>query len=73
MPMEVLAEWSDKDPMKRLENVLIEERALPEGGSRRSATGSRRRSARPSSSAERDGYPDASEAHEGVFAADGWP
>jgi len=31
MPMEVLAEWSDKDPIKRLENVLVEDRALPEG------------------------------------------
>ena len=28
MPMEVLAEWSDKDPIKRLEHALVEDRKV---------------------------------------------
>ena len=30
MPMELLAEWSDKDPLKRLEQTLRDERAIDE-------------------------------------------
>ena len=40
----------------------------PRASSRRCATGSGRRSREAVELAERDGYPDASEAHEGVFA-----
>ena len=58
MPMEVLAEWSDKDPIKRLEADLLEERedlrgaarADPRAGPRR---GARRRSSRPRTTATR--------------------
>jgi TPP-dependent pyruvate/acetoin dehydrogenase alpha subunit len=68
MPMEVLAEWSDKDPIKRLENVLIEDRSIAEGrleGVRERVRDEVREAVEL---AEHDGYPDASEAHEGVFA-----
>ena len=69
MPMEVLAEWSDKDPIKRLE-------AAPARGARdvrgaagaRSASASATRCARRSSRRSEDGYPPAEEAHMGVFA-----
>ncbi len=30
MPMELLAEWTDKDPLKRLENALLQELAIDE-------------------------------------------
>jgi TPP-dependent pyruvate/acetoin dehydrogenase alpha subunit len=66
--MEVLAEWSDKDPIKRLENVLIEERALPEGRLETVRDRVKEEVRQAVELAERDGYPDASEAHEGVFA-----
>lgn len=68
MPMEVLAEWSDKDPIKRLENVLMEERSLAEGKLETVRDRIREEVRQAVELAERDGYPDASEAHEGVFA-----
>ena len=53
MPMELLAEWSDKDPLKRLEQSLREERAIDEAKlegirDRRSRTRCARRSSGPS-------------------------
>jgi TPP-dependent pyruvate/acetoin dehydrogenase alpha subunit len=68
MPMEVLAEWSDKDPIKRLENVLIEERSVPEGKLENLRDRIRDEVREAVEKADHDGYPDASEAHEGVFA-----
>ncbi len=70
MPMEVLAEWSDKDPIKRLENILIEERALAEGKLESVRDRVREEVREAVEMAERDGYPDPSEAHEGVFATE---
>jgi TPP-dependent pyruvate/acetoin dehydrogenase alpha subunit len=68
MPMEVLAEWSDKDPIKRLENVLVEERSVPEGKLENVRDRIRDEVRDAVEQAEHDGYADASEAHEGVFA-----
>jgi TPP-dependent pyruvate/acetoin dehydrogenase alpha subunit len=68
MPMEVLAEWSDKDPIKRAEAILLEEREITEARleSIRERVRDEVRAAVEQS--EEDGYPDPSEAHEGVFA-----
>jgi TPP-dependent pyruvate/acetoin dehydrogenase alpha subunit len=68
MPMEVLAEWSDKDPIKRLENVLVEERALAEGKLESVRDRILDEVKEAVQLAEQDGYPDPSEAHLGVFA-----
>jgi pyruvate dehydrogenase E1 component alpha subunit len=68
MPMEVLAEWSDKDPIKRLENVLVEDRALPEGKLESVRARVLDEVKEAVQVAEEDGYPDPSEAHLGVFA-----
>jgi TPP-dependent pyruvate/acetoin dehydrogenase alpha subunit len=75
MPMETLAEWSDKDPIKRLEAVLTESRGIDPDrlDDVRSQVRDEVRAA--VERAEDDGYPDPSEAHLGVFAepdADGW-
>ncbi len=68
MPMEVLAEWSDKDPIKRAETELLEERQVSEArleGIRERVRDEVREAVNLS---EEDGYPDAAEAHLGVFA-----
>jgi pyruvate dehydrogenase E1 component alpha subunit len=71
MPMEVLAEWSDKDPIKRLEHALTDDRAIDR--SRLDAI--RDRVAEETREAvERalaDGYPEAHEVYEGVYAEAG--
>src|SRR5581483_9366936 len=67
MPMELLAEWSDKDPLKRLEQALTTDRAMDE----RRLEGIRERVAEELRAAveraEADVYADPSEAHVGVF------
>ncbi len=72
MPMELLAEWSDKDPLKRLEQTLRDERSIDE----RRLEGIRARVKdevhEAVEQADSDGYADPSEAHLGVFAEDGW-
>jgi len=72
MPMELLAEWSDKDPLKRLEQTLLDERAIDE----RKLEGIRARVKdevhEAVERADGDGYADPSEAHVGVFAEPGW-
>jgi TPP-dependent pyruvate/acetoin dehydrogenase alpha subunit len=72
MPMELLAEWSDKDPLKRLEQTLRDERAIDE----RRLEGIRARVKdevhEAVERADGDGYADPSEAHVGVFAEPGW-
>jgi TPP-dependent pyruvate/acetoin dehydrogenase alpha subunit len=71
MPMEVLAEWSDKDPIKRAEAELLEERQVSEARleSIRERVRDEVRAAVEQS--EEDGYPEAAEAHLGVFAESG--
>ncbi len=72
MPMELLAEWSDKDPLKRLEQALTNDRGMDE----RRLEGIRERVAEELRAAveraEADVYADPSEAHVGVFAEEGW-
>ena len=72
MPMELLAEWSDKDPVKRLEQTLRDERAIDE----RRLEGIRARVKdevhEAVEQADGDGYADPAEAHVGVFAEPGW-
>ena len=68
MPMELLAEWSDKDPLKRLEQALREERSIDdrrlEGIRDRVKDEVMRRSSGPTATA----MPIPREAHLGVFA-----
>src|SRR3954468_11740648 len=68
MPMETLAEWSDKDPLKRLEQDLRERRGIDAG----TLDGLRERVKKEVREAveraEDDEYADPEEAHEGVFA-----
>jgi TPP-dependent pyruvate/acetoin dehydrogenase alpha subunit len=68
MPMEVLAEWSDKDPVKRLERVLLDERGVDAGELEEMRERARGEVRHAVERAEEDGYPDASEVYEGVFA-----
>ena len=68
MPMETLAEWSDKDPLKRLEANLVGERSLDPGRLEEVRTRVRDEVREAVERAESDGYPDAGEAHLGVFA-----
>jgi pyruvate dehydrogenase E1 component alpha subunit len=68
MPMETLAEWSDKDPLKRLETNLVGERALDAGQLEQVRSRVRDEVREAVEQAEADGYPDPSEAHVGVFA-----
>jgi TPP-dependent pyruvate/acetoin dehydrogenase alpha subunit len=68
MPMETLAEWSDKDPLKRLEANLVGERSLDPGRLEDVRTRVRDEVREAVERAESDGYPDPSEAHQGVFA-----
>ena len=68
MPMEVLAEWSDKDPIKRAEAILLEEREITEARLETIRERVRDEVRAAVEQSEEDGYPDPSEAHEGVFA-----
>jgi TPP-dependent pyruvate/acetoin dehydrogenase alpha subunit len=68
MPMETLAEWSDKDPIKRLEAALLGERGVDQARLEEIRERARDEVREAVEQAERDGYPDASEAHTGVFA-----
>ena len=71
MPMEVLAEWSDKDPIKRFEQRLRDERSVGDDrleGIRERVRGEVREAVER---ADDDGYPDASEVYQGVFAEAG--
>jgi TPP-dependent pyruvate/acetoin dehydrogenase alpha subunit len=68
MPMETLAEWSDKDPIKRLEAALVGERGIDQDRLEEIRERARGEVREAVEQAERDGYPDASEAHTGVFA-----
>jgi TPP-dependent pyruvate/acetoin dehydrogenase alpha subunit len=68
MPMEVLAEWSDKDPIKRAEAALLEERQISEERLERIRERVRDEVRAAVEQAEEDGYPSAEEAHLGVFA-----
>jgi TPP-dependent pyruvate/acetoin dehydrogenase alpha subunit len=72
MPMELLAEWSDKDPLKRLEQTLRDERAVDE----RRLEGIRSRVKdevhEAVERADADEFADPSVAHLGVFAEEGW-
>jgi acetoin:2,6-dichlorophenolindophenol oxidoreductase subunit alpha len=68
MPMEVLAEWSDKDPIKRFEQHLGEERGVDHErleGIRERVKGEVREAVER---ADGDGYPDPSEVYDGVYA-----
>lgn len=72
MPMETLAQWSDKDPLKRLEQTLTGERGIAEvvlERVRERVAGEVRAAVEQ---AEADGYPDPAEAHQGVFAPLDW-
>jgi TPP-dependent pyruvate/acetoin dehydrogenase alpha subunit len=72
MPMELLAEWSDKDPLKRLEQTLLEDRQIDEQRLEKIRTRVRDEVAAAVERAEADEYADPREAHQGVFAEDGW-
>ena len=71
MPMEVLAEWSDKDPIKRAETTLLEQREISEERLERIRERVRDEVRAAVEQAEEDGYPSPEEAHLGVFAVDG--
>src|ERR671931_1222764 len=63
MPMEVLAEWSDKDPIKRAEAALLDDRQISEArleGIRERVRDEVREAVEQ---ADDDGYPEAAEAH----------
>ena len=68
MPMELLAEWSDKDPLKRLEQALREERTIDEAKLEGIRTTVKDEVHEAVERADDDGFADPSEAHLGVFA-----
>ena len=68
MPMELLAEWSDKDPLKRLEQALREERTIDEAKLEGIRTTVKDEVHEAVERADDDGFADPSEAHIGVFA-----
>jgi pyruvate dehydrogenase E1 component alpha subunit len=68
MPMELLAEWSDKDPLKRLEQALREERTIDEAKLEGIRTTVKDEVHEAVERADADGFADPSEAHLGVFA-----
>jgi TPP-dependent pyruvate/acetoin dehydrogenase alpha subunit len=68
MPMETLAEWSDKDPLKRLEAVLLGDRGMDAEQLESVRTRVRDEVRDAVDRADADAYPDAAEAHQGVFA-----
>jgi pyruvate dehydrogenase E1 component alpha subunit len=71
MPMEMLAEWSDKDPLKRLEQTLRAERAIDEERLEGIRSKVKDEVHEAVERADADGYADPSEAHRGVFAESG--
>jgi TPP-dependent pyruvate/acetoin dehydrogenase alpha subunit len=76
MPMETLAEWSDKDPLKRLEAALLGDRGMDAERLESVRTRVRDEVREAVDQAEGDDYPDPAEAHQGVFASaedDEWP
>jgi TPP-dependent pyruvate/acetoin dehydrogenase alpha subunit len=68
MPMELLAEWTDKDPLKRLEQVLRDERSVTEERLEGIRTRVRDEVREAVERADSDGYAPPEEAHRGVFA-----
>jgi acetoin:2,6-dichlorophenolindophenol oxidoreductase subunit alpha len=70
MPMETLAEWSDKDPLKRLEAALLGDRGMDAERLESVRTRVRDEVRDAVDRADADAYPDAAEAHQGVFASD---
>ena len=68
MPMELLAEWSDKDPLKRLEQALREERTIDEAKLEGIRATVKDEVHEAVERADADGFADPSEAHLGVFA-----
>ena len=72
MPMETLAQWSDKDPLTRLERALTGERGVAADALERVRERVAGEIRAAVEQAEADGYPDPQEAREGVFAPAGW-
>jgi len=72
MPMELLAEWTDKDPLKRLENALLQELAIDESRLESIRNRVRDETKEAVERADDDEYADPKEAHVGVFAEPGW-
>jgi TPP-dependent pyruvate/acetoin dehydrogenase alpha subunit len=68
MPMELLAEWSDKDPLKRLEQALREDRSVDDTRLEGIRDRVRDEVHEAVERADGDGYADPREAHLGVFA-----
>jgi TPP-dependent pyruvate/acetoin dehydrogenase alpha subunit len=71
MPMELLAEWSDKDPLKRLEQALREDRAIDDQQLEGIRSRVKDEVLEAVERADADGFADPAEAHEGVFAEAG--
>ena len=71
MPMELLAEWSDKDPLKRLEQALREDRAIDDEQLEGIRSRVKDEVLGAVERADADGYADPAEAHQGVFAEAG--
>ena len=71
MPMELLAEWSDKDPLKRLEQALREDRAIDDEQLEGIRSRVKDEVLEAVERADADGYADPAEAHQGVFAEAG--
>ena len=70
MPMELLAEWTDKDPLKRLEQDLREQRGMDEPRLEAIRERIRDEVREAVERAGDDEYAPAEEAHWGVFAGD---
>jgi len=70
MPMELLAEWTDKDPLKRLEQDLREQRGMDELRLEAIRERIRDEVREAVEHADEDEYAPAEEAHWGVFAGD---
>jgi TPP-dependent pyruvate/acetoin dehydrogenase alpha subunit len=68
MPMELLAEWSDKDPLKRLEQALRDDRAIDEQKLESIRARVKDEVHVAVERADADGYADPGEAHLGVYA-----
>jgi acetoin:2,6-dichlorophenolindophenol oxidoreductase subunit alpha len=68
MPMELLAEWSDKDPLKRLELALRSDRSIDDERLEGIRERVRDEVKEAVEQADADGYAPAAEAHQGVFA-----
>jgi TPP-dependent pyruvate/acetoin dehydrogenase alpha subunit len=71
MPMELLAEWTDKDPLKRLEHTLLQDLSIDEGRLEGIRDRVRDETKEAVERADADGYADPKEAHIGVFAEEG--